>query len=82
MIYAFRMIPDDSKPFDETDRHLSDVMHACWVNFARTGSPNGEGLPIFETASEQLMEFDMEIRIIDNPCRPLYDILGKMQNFD
>ena len=81
MIYAFGMIPDNSKLFDETDRHLSAVMHACWVNFARTGDPNGEGLPVFETEPEKLMEFDTEIRIIDNPYRPLYDILDKMQGF-
>ena len=82
MIYVFGMIPDDSKLFDETDRNLSSVMHACLVNFARTGDPNGEGLPVFETEIEQLMEFDTEIRIIDNPYRPLYDILDKMQGFE
>ena len=81
MIYAFGMIPNDSKLFDETDRHLSDVMHAYWTNFARTGDPNGEGLPLFETGTEQLMEFDTEIRVIDNPYRPLYYILDKMQRF-
>lgn len=27
------------------DRKLSDLMGAYWTNFARTGDPNGEGLP-------------------------------------
>ena len=28
-----------------TDRHLADAMSSYWVNFARTGNPNGAGLP-------------------------------------
>ncbi|MCX7825514.1 MAG: carboxylesterase family protein, partial [Verrucomicrobiae bacterium] len=29
----------------EKDRELSKVMSACWVRFAKTGDPNGDGLP-------------------------------------
>ena len=31
--------------YTETDRSLSDVMSNYWVNFAKTGDPNGKGLP-------------------------------------
>jgi len=34
-----------SGKFDATDRKLSDQMQAYWTNFARTGDPNGPGLP-------------------------------------
>jgi para-nitrobenzyl esterase len=27
------------------DHRLSDIMQAYWINFARTGNPNGDGLP-------------------------------------
>ena len=30
---------------DETQRQVSDQMMRYWTNFARTGDPNGEGLP-------------------------------------
>ncbi len=33
------------RAYEETDRRLSNVMASYWVNFAKTGDPNGEGLP-------------------------------------
>ncbi|WP_158752039.1 carboxylesterase/lipase family protein [Acidobacterium sp. S8] len=32
-------------PFDATDHKLSDLMQSYWTNFARSGDPNGPGLP-------------------------------------
>jgi para-nitrobenzyl esterase len=32
-------------PWEESDRRLSDLMMTYWSNFARTGDPNGPGLP-------------------------------------
>ena len=32
-------------PWEEADRKLSDTMVTYWTNFARTGDPNGGGLP-------------------------------------
>jgi para-nitrobenzyl esterase len=32
-------------PWTDIDRQLADVMSSYWVNFARTGDPNGTGLP-------------------------------------
>jgi para-nitrobenzyl esterase len=32
-------------PWEESDRKLSDLMMTYWTNFARTGDPNGPGLP-------------------------------------
>ena len=82
MVYAFGVIPEDSGLYDQADRELSRIMHAYWVNFARTGDPNGEGLPEFETATEELLNFDQEVLRIENPYRKLYDILDHMQGFE
>jgi para-nitrobenzyl esterase len=44
--YVFGQL--DSKkgiPWREEDRKLSDLMQTYWVNFARSGDPNGLGLP-------------------------------------
>ncbi len=32
-------------PFTETDRKLSETMESYWTNFAKSGDPNGPGLP-------------------------------------
>lgn len=45
MIYCYGNIPEDSALFDARDRELSRQMQSYWVNFARTGDPNGAALP-------------------------------------
>lgn len=49
----------------DTDRELSKVMMACWVQFAKTGDPNGEGLPTwprYVTATDQHLELGDDIK--------------------
>jgi para-nitrobenzyl esterase len=41
------------------DQRISDMMETYWTNFAKTGNPNGPGLPVwspFDGKTEQLME--------------------------
>lgn len=41
------------------DRRIADIMSSYWVNFARTGNPNGPGLPLwhaYDGHKEQTME--------------------------
>ena len=33
----------------DVDQHMSDIMTQYWVNFTKTGDPNGEGLPYWTT---------------------------------
>jgi para-nitrobenzyl esterase len=46
---ASRVYPDDSDPAvvskSKADIALADQVSSYWVNFARTGDPNGKGLP-------------------------------------
>jgi para-nitrobenzyl esterase len=48
-LWAPRVIPDISSPklamASEKDRAMADMMSSYWVNFAKTGDPNGKGLP-------------------------------------
>jgi para-nitrobenzyl esterase len=43
--------------FTHRDREVSNLLRAYWTNFAKTGDPNGPGLPLWEASSnrEQLL---------------------------
>jgi para-nitrobenzyl esterase len=43
--YVFGNLRAPTVKYTETDRWLSDTMSSYWVNFAKTGDPNGKGLP-------------------------------------
>ena len=36
-----------NRNYDELDQQLSQAMSAYWINFATTGDPNGDGLPVW-----------------------------------
>jgi para-nitrobenzyl esterase len=43
--YALNTLNKWNRPWEVRDRRLEQTMSTYWVNFARTGDPNGEGLP-------------------------------------
>jgi len=45
------------------DLKMSDLMSSYWVNFAKTGDPNGQGLPMwpaFSATAQNAMHFDAQ----------------------
>ena len=76
--------------FDNTVRHasmtgggreaqaLADRMSRAWINFARTGNPNADGLPAWEPYTPDngaTMYFDNDCRILHNHDKELLEVV-------
>ncbi len=61
------------------DRKLSDEMMGYWTNFARTGDPNGKGLPEWPKygADRVLLHLDNTITSSPSTVEPRYEFLLK-----
>ncbi|MCR5100634.1 MAG: carboxylesterase family protein [Butyrivibrio sp.] len=83
MPYAYGNIDTSQLAFDESDKELSDIMVTYWINFAKTGDPNGEGVPEwidYKENRDQLIEFNNEIQMINNPFNKMNEFLDSYQN--
>jgi len=49
LAYVFDNLDVVGLGWDDADRELSETVADYWVNFARTGNPNGPGLPNWPT---------------------------------
>ncbi|MDE3103889.1 MAG: carboxylesterase family protein [Acidobacteriota bacterium] len=80
----------DSRPdavWRPEDRRLSDQMGAYWTNFAKTGNPNGPGLPkwpVYGPTEWQVMHLNGDSAAAPDTLRPRYLFLdtqwGKEKN--
>jgi para-nitrobenzyl esterase len=72
----------DTRPGSEwrpEDRKLSDQMMSYWTNFAKTGDPNGPGLPEWPKygKDDSLIHLDSTITSGPDALRPRYEFLLK-----
>jgi para-nitrobenzyl esterase len=45
--YVFQVLFRKKLPWTKEDRQVSDLISSYWTNFAKTGNPNGAGLPVW-----------------------------------
>ena len=78
----------DSVPkvtWTDADRKLSDQMTTYWSNFARTGDPNGPGLPAWprftgQGEGPQVMHLDVKSEARPDELRARYETLDKVMS--
>ena len=60
----------------DVEEHLGQLMQDYWVNFAKTGNPNAQGLPYwtpFEADKPTTMEFNRGAHLINRPNKEYID---------
>jgi para-nitrobenzyl esterase len=69
-------------PWSGEDRKLADSMSSYWANFAKTGDPNGPGLPRWETFKPgrdgQVMQLGETIRMQPQPHLARYEFFDAL----
>ncbi|HEX3742793.1 MAG TPA: carboxylesterase family protein [Bryobacteraceae bacterium] len=72
-------MPRPGAQWRSEDRKLSDRMVQYWTNFARTGDPNGAGLPHWPRYDKEgsLIHLDSEITSGPDQARSKFEFLAR-----
>ena len=72
------------RPWEPVDKQLSETVSSYWVNFAKTGNPNGAGLPpwpAYTPSSHTTMQLGVRTGVMDTAEAAKLDfLLGALQN--
>jgi|JI10StandDraft_1071094.scaffolds.fasta_scaffold00772_9 para-nitrobenzyl esterase len=52
------------------EKELARIMNTYWTNFAKTGNPNGKGLPvwpIYEIQKDEILDIDLDGKAVGKP---------------
>jgi para-nitrobenzyl esterase len=76
--YAFNTLQYFKRPLQPADYALGELMSSYWTNFAKTGDPNGKGLPAwpaFDDTKAMVMMFDEKSSTKTFPRKEAMDML-------
>jgi para-nitrobenzyl esterase len=80
--YVFGNLLNPTFRYTDTDRTLSDVMSSYWANFAKTGDPNGKGLPAwaaYDADAEPYLELGGTVQAKRHLLKAQLDFLERAQ---
>lgn len=85
MPYAYGNLYRHDWLYTDADYKLSETMQTYWLNFIRTGDPNGAGLPVWESfnkAPAKVMELGENAGMIEDPWLGIYSVIDKYQGLN
>ena len=67
------------------EKELAKIMNAYWANFAKTGNPNGEGLPHWEKydrQNQEIMDIGLDGKPVSkpDPRKARFDVIDRVIN--
>jgi len=81
--YALHTLKLWDRPFTDVDYKLEEAMSSYWVNFAKNGDPNGEGLPVwpvFNDGKPEVIELGDEVKAATLPFKDQLKFLDEINN--
>jgi para-nitrobenzyl esterase len=79
--FVFRTFGVGSGSYSHRDREVSDTMRTYWTNFAKSGDPNGSGLPAWRPQSAQddlLLISNSGVRCGPDPMTERLDLIERL----
>lgn len=82
-VYFYNTIPSNSKLYSDRDRELSGQMSDYFVNFIKSGDPNGDNLPVWERnlSSDRVMSFGDTTEMADEKKHELFAIFDEIEGW-
>jgi para-nitrobenzyl esterase len=80
--YVFEVLSSKDLPWRPEDEKVSDLMSSYWTNFAKTGNPNGEGLPHWPAYNKdgyQVMHITPHPHAAPDQHRARYELLERIR---
>lgn len=81
--YAYDNLAFIDRPWEPVDHELARIMSAYWVNFIKSGNPNGKGLPnwpAYATATKPIMRLGSSVQSATLPDGAALDFLFTSMN--
>jgi para-nitrobenzyl esterase len=82
--YVFRVLSSKHLPWRPEDYRVSELMATYWSNFAKTGDPNGPGLPSWPVYNRQndypVMHLKADSGSAPDAHRARYEFLGQLNS--
>ncbi|MFH1387217.1 MAG: carboxylesterase/lipase family protein [bacterium] len=78
--YVFGHLKEEG--YSKVDQKLSDQIIAYWTNFAKTGDPNGPGLPVwpvYNSKGDENLEFGDKIRLNKELLKKECDLIRRIK---